>query len=74
MMTMATATARPSRKYLIARVSNSPAENPSMFLYFGCRNIFRGVVLFSFSNPGKIRLRSNLKIQTSGSVDNHVGR
>lgn len=33
MITIATATARPSKKYLIARVSNSVAEKPSIVSY-----------------------------------------
>jgi hypothetical protein len=33
MITIATATARPSKKYLIARVINSVPENPSMSPY-----------------------------------------
>jgi hypothetical protein len=41
MITIATATARPSKKYLIARVNNSVAEKPSIFsLYSGARNYF----------------------------------
>lgn len=65
MITIATATARPSKKYLMARVSNSVAEKPSIVSYIRGGEKKRAAILHS-GTPGVAR--SSLKINVTGFI------